>query len=75
MMPDRAAIFVATIEDQEYKNKKINFWDNVYGVKMSCIKKWALFEPLVDSVERDFINSEACCIFVRPFEKRVQDLA
>ena len=31
---------------------------------MSCIKKWALAEPLVDYVDRKSINSEACPIFV-----------
>lgn len=31
---------------------------------MSCIKKWALAEPLVDYVDRKSINSEACCILV-----------
>lgn len=28
-MPDRAAIFLESIEDEEYKNKKIHFWDRV----------------------------------------------
>ena len=30
---------------------KIDWWDNVYGFKMSCIKKEALLEPLVDVCE------------------------
>ena len=29
MFPDRASLHVASIEDEEYKNAKINFWDNV----------------------------------------------
>ncbi len=29
MFPDRAALYVASIEDEEYKNQKINFWENV----------------------------------------------
>jgi protein arginine N-methyltransferase 1 len=29
MFPDRAALFIASIEDEEYKNQKINFWENV----------------------------------------------
>jgi protein arginine N-methyltransferase 1 len=63
MFPDRAALFIASIEDEEYKNQKINFWENVYGVNMSSIKKWALAEPLVDYVDRKSINSEACQIY------------
>ncbi len=41
MFPDRAVIYVSTIEDEEYRNDKMNYWDNVYGVNMECIKKWA----------------------------------
>lgn len=29
MFPDRASLHIASIEDEEYKNAKINFWDNV----------------------------------------------
>ncbi len=32
-MPDRASIFLESIEDEEYKNKKIHFWDRVYFQK------------------------------------------
>jgi len=48
IMPDKAAIHVCAIEDQEYRDDKINFWDDVYGFDMSCIKESALIEPLVD---------------------------
>lgn len=41
MFPDRAIMYLTSIEDDEYFNSKINFWDEVYGVDMSCIKKWA----------------------------------
>jgi protein arginine N-methyltransferase 1 len=64
LFPDKAAMFMASIEDEEYKNEKINFWDSVYGVNMSNIKKWALMEPIVDPVDRKTINSENCPIFV-----------
>lgn len=37
MLPDRAVIKIATIEDEKYKNSKIGFWKNVYGVDMSCL--------------------------------------
>ncbi|KAG8918975.1 type I protein arginine N-methyltransferase Rmt1 [Tulasnella sp. 418] len=51
MFPDQASIHIAAIEDQDYKNEKINFWDNVYGFDYSCIKDIALREPLVDTVD------------------------
>ncbi|KAF5348691.1 hypothetical protein D9758_006867 [Tetrapyrgos nigripes] len=51
LFPDNATIYLAAIEDQDYKEEKINFWDNVYGFDYSCIKDIALREPLVDTVD------------------------
>ncbi|KAG2135455.1 protein arginine N-methyltransferase [Suillus clintonianus] len=51
IFPDTARLLFAAIEDQDYKEEKINFWDNVYGFDYSCIKDIALREPLVDTVE------------------------
>lgn len=51
IMPDKATLYVCAIEDRQYKDEKINWWDNVYGFDMSCIRKVALTEPLVDVVD------------------------
>jgi protein arginine N-methyltransferase 1 len=58
MFPDKATLYVCAIEDGDYKNEKINFWDSVYGFDMTCIKKIALLEPLVDTVEGDAICTD-----------------
>ncbi|RYP18322.1 hypothetical protein DL766_008693 [Monosporascus sp. MC13-8B] len=51
IFPDKATIFMCGIEDGEYKDEKIGFWDNVYGFNYSPLKETALAEPLVDTVE------------------------
>ncbi|KAI9815333.1 MAG: type I protein arginine N-methyltransferase Rmt1 [Pycnora praestabilis] len=51
IFPDKATIFMAGIEDGEYKDEKIGFWDNVYGFDFTPLKHTALTEPLVDTVE------------------------
>lgn len=51
MFPDRCTLFVSAIEDRQYKDEKINWWDNVYGFNMSSIRKVAISEPLVDVVD------------------------
>ena len=43
-------MYISAIEDGDYKDEKINFWDNVYGFDMSTIKALAIKEPLVDTV-------------------------
>ncbi|ORY27214.1 protein arginine n-methyltransferase [Naematelia encephala] len=62
LFPDKATIFLAAIEDQDYKEEKINYWDDVYGFDYSCIKDIALKEPLVDCVELKSVVSHPCAI-------------
>eukprot|EP00824_Muranothrix_gubernata_P013633 TRINITY_DN2832_c0_g1_i1.p1 TRINITY_DN2832_c0_g1~~TRINITY_DN2832_c0_g1_i1.p1 ORF type:complete len:385 (-),score=59.09 TRINITY_DN2832_c0_g1_i1:72-1226(-) len=62
IMPDKARINIVGIEDSEYKNEKFGFWDQVYGVDMSCIKQVALAEPLVDKVYSDLAITSVCTI-------------
>jgi len=50
ILPDQANLFIACLEDAEYKEEKIEYWDNVYGFDFRCIKKIAYREPLVDTV-------------------------
>mmetsp|Transcript_19638 Transcript_19638/g.25876 ORF Transcript_19638/g.25876 Transcript_19638/m.25876 type:complete len:357 (+) Transcript_19638:218-1288(+) len=59
MLPDFATLYVTAIEDGDYRHEKIDFWDNVYGFKMGCIKDLAITEPLVDTVEGKSIITNA----------------
>lgn len=58
MFPDSAKMYMVGIEDAEYKDDKIHFWEDVYGFDMSPIKELALREPLVDTVEPTSIITE-----------------
>lgn len=60
IFPDRATLSLVAIEDGEYKQEKIDFWENVYGFNMSCIRQLAILEPLVDSVTPQQVNSHSC---------------
>lgn len=63
-MPDRASIHIAAIEDVNYKQRKLDFWQDVgYDIDMSCIKPAALSEPLVDICDREAINTSVSKIF------------
>jgi len=63
LFPDRARLYLCGIEDEQYRREKLDFWEDVYGYKMSCIKKTALTEPLVDVVPETQVISNPCCIF------------
>merc|ERR1711935_842140 len=62
MFPDKATLYVCAIEDRQYKDDKINWWDDVYGFDMSAIRKVALTEPLVDVVDRNQVVSNNCLV-------------
>ncbi|KAI3956776.1 hypothetical protein MKW92_014027 [Papaver armeniacum] len=55
VLPDKATLYVTAIEDHEYKEDKIEFWNDVYGFDMKCIKKQSIMEPLVDTVDQNQI--------------------
>ncbi|KAK3925795.1 Protein arginine N-methyltransferase 8 [Frankliniella fusca] len=62
MFPDRATLFVCGIEDRQYKDEKINWWDDVYGFDMSSIRKVAISEPLVDVVDPKQVVTNSCLV-------------
>mmetsp|Transcript_7345 Transcript_7345/g.8431 ORF Transcript_7345/g.8431 Transcript_7345/m.8431 type:complete len:350 (-) Transcript_7345:857-1906(-) len=57
VFPDKASMYICGLEDGEYKQENIHFWDRVYGFDMSCIKKMALMEPLVETVDFEQVMS------------------
>uniref|UniRef100_A0A8C5S8Z6 Protein arginine methyltransferase 8 n=1 Tax=Laticauda laticaudata TaxID=8630 RepID=A0A8C5S8Z6_LATLA len=64
MFPDRAALYMVAIEDRQYKDFKIHWWENVYGFDMTCIRDVAMKEPLVDIVDPKQVVTNACLIKV-----------
>lgn len=62
IFPDQARLYVTAIEDRQYKDDKINWWDNVYGFDMSCIRDVAISEPLVDVVEPKQVVTNATVV-------------
>lgn len=62
LFPDRATLYITAIEDRQYKDDKINWWEEVYGFDMSCIKDVAIKEPLVDVVDPKQVVSNPCLL-------------
>lgn len=76
IFPDKATIFVAGIEDGEYKDEKIGFWDNVYGFDYTPLKVTALAEPLVDTVELKAVVTDPTLVLTLDLYKcKPEDLA
>lgn len=75
IFPDKAKLYFTAIEDRSYKEKKINFWDNVYGYKMSCIKDVSIAEPLVDNVgPKQIVSTNVVVKEINLHKVKVEDL-
>ncbi|KAG0170556.1 type I protein arginine N-methyltransferase Rmt1 [Apophysomyces sp. BC1015] len=68
IFPDKATMYIAAIEDGDYKEEKIDYWNDVYGFDYSSIKTLAIKEPLVDTVE-------SRSIVTTPFAMKEIDIA
>ncbi len=76
IFPDHCTMWLAAIEDGEYKEDKIEYWDNVYGFDYSIFKNIAMAEPLVDTVQQDSIVSDAHKIFeIDLYKIKLEDLS
>lgn len=62
VFPDRATLHIAAIEDGEYKDEKIGFWQNVYGFDYSALQRSVIEEPIVDTVDDNSVATSSCCI-------------
>jgi protein arginine N-methyltransferase 1 len=75
ILPDKAQLYLAGIEDGRYKDEKINWWDNVWGFDMSCLREVAIAEPLVDTVKaRAIITNSVKILDIDIMTAKVEDL-
>lgn len=63
LIPDKGKMLICGLEDADYKDEKVHFWDNVYNYDMSCMKEQVLNEPLVDIVESNKVVTEMVNMF------------
>lgn len=62
--PDRCSISLAAVSDVEKHREHIEFWDDVYGFKMACMKKAVIPEAVVDMLKPETVISEPAVIQV-----------
>ncbi|CEP60041.1 protein-arginine omega-N methyltransferase HMT1 LALA0_S01e01662g [Lachancea lanzarotensis] len=57
ILPDKCSIHIAGIEDAQYKDEKLNYWQDVYGFDYSPFIPLVKREPLVDTVNHSAVNT------------------
>ncbi|XP_078196888.1 protein arginine N-methyltransferase 3 isoform X10 [Callithrix jacchus] len=60
--PDICTISLVAVSDVNKHAERIAFWDNVYGFKMSCMKKAVIPEAVVEVLDPKTLISEPCGI-------------
>ena len=76
ILPNICNISIFAICDLERYGKTIDYWKNVYGFKMSCMKEPVLTEASIEIVPKDKIASEIHEILNLNLDKcKIQDFA
>ncbi|KAI9313043.1 S-adenosyl-L-methionine-dependent methyltransferase [Dichotomocladium elegans] len=57
MAPSHCRILMAALDDEDLKNDRCNFWDDVYGFKMTAMKGPVLQDALVDYIKPHTVMS------------------
>ncbi|XP_051885261.1 protein arginine N-methyltransferase 3 isoform X2 [Pristis pectinata] len=60
--PDICTISLVAVGDRKKHDEHVAFWDDVYGFKMSCMKKVVIPEAMVEMLNPDILISECCVI-------------
>ncbi|CAD8078653.1 unnamed protein product [Paramecium primaurelia] len=76
ILPDKGQLYLQSIEDGEYCEQKMKFWDSVYGVNMKWMKHWVKHEPLLESIRENQLNSDPVLIYeVDMLKCTIEDLS
>eukprot|EP00928_Gymnodinium_smaydae_P071637 TRINITY_DN55176_c0_g1_i1.p1 TRINITY_DN55176_c0_g1~~TRINITY_DN55176_c0_g1_i1.p1 ORF type:complete len:388 (+),score=61.50 TRINITY_DN55176_c0_g1_i1:111-1274(+) len=62
LFPDQAKIYMAAIEDADYKEEKIGFWTHLWGFDFTPMQKHVMQEPISDFVNEEAIATSTCCL-------------
>lgn len=58
IMPNIIKYKCAFIRDEHFTDKKVSFWNEVYGIPMTSMKDWIASEPVVRIVDPTLIVSD-----------------
>lgn len=61
MIPDQVEYFITPIDDSKYYKTRFDFWNNVYGFKMTDMREQHINEPVFDKVNQGQMLADECC--------------
>ncbi len=58
VLPDHCALYIAGLSDPSLHQRNVQYWDDVYGFKMSCMKNVVLKEASVTIVKDSSVHTD-----------------
>lgn len=68
MAPSQTRIVMAALDDEDLKDDKVNFWNDVYGFKMSAMKEPSLNEAVVEFIKPSSVISNVVTLKDLPLQ-------
>lgn len=62
ILPNRCTMSIVGYGNEALFKQHVTFWDNVYGINMSNMRKEVMHEPLISIVDPSFILTESNCV-------------
>ena len=62
IIPNSASLHMTSCSDRHYKQKTVNYWDNIYGFRMLPMKKLVLECPIVSAISPTQVTSTAATL-------------
>lgn len=57
MFPNKASLWLCGCDDADLRAEKLDFWQNVCGIDMSCMKNFSISEPAIEVVSEDNVTT------------------
>ena len=64
MMPDNCSLYLTASSDQALHERNLEYWENVYGFQMSCMRTAVVNEASVMVVNDSHIATDSCLLKV-----------
>lgn len=58
MFPNSLSFKCAALHDEHFYDHKIQFWNSVYGIPMTSMKKWISHQPIIRIIDPALIVSK-----------------
>lgn len=62
IFPNKCSTHLVAVDDDKMRKTHVQFWDDVFGFKMSCMKTDVVREASVEIVKPDTVISESCLL-------------